>query len=37
LICVPKDEGDLGVLNLEKQNEAPLMKNLDKIFNKDIP
>jgi hypothetical protein len=36
-VCVPKDEGDLGVLNLEKQNKAPLMKNLEIFFNKDIP
>lgn len=38
MVCVPKEEGGLGVINLEKQNEALLMKNLDKFFNKkDIP
>jgi hypothetical protein len=36
--CKPKNEGGLGVLDLKKQNEALLMKNLDKFLNrKDIP
>jgi len=34
LVCKPKNEGGLGVIDIEKQNEALLMKNLDKFFNK---
>jgi hypothetical protein len=38
MVCVPKEEGGLGVIDLEKQNKALLMKNLDKFYNKkDIP
>jgi hypothetical protein len=38
MVCVPKEEGGLGVINLEKHNQALLMKNLDKFFNhKDTP
>jgi len=38
MVCIPKVEGGLGVLDLEKQNQALLMKNLHKFFNKhDIP
>jgi hypothetical protein len=38
LVCVPKDEGGLGVLDLKKQNEALMLKNLHKFFNDlDIP
>lgn len=38
MICIPKEEGSLGVIDLRKQNEALLLKNLDKFFNhKDIP
>jgi hypothetical protein len=37
MVCKPK-EGGLGVIDIKKQNEALLMKNLDKFFNKhDIP
>jgi hypothetical protein len=37
-ICRPKDQGGLGVLDLRTQNEALLLKNLHKIFNRlDIP
>ena len=37
-ICRPKDQGGLGVLNLQVQNNALLLKNLDKFFNHhDIP
>jgi len=37
MICKTK-EGGLGVIIIEKQNEALLLKNLDKLFNKrDIP
>ena len=38
LVCLPKEEGGLGVLNLRTQNDALLLKYLDKFFNKvDIP
>jgi len=38
MVCIPKEEGGLGVINLQKQNEALLLKNQDKFFNKkDIP
>jgi len=38
LVCRRKEEGGLGVLDLKRQNEALLMKNLDKFYNKkDIP
>lgn len=37
MVCKPKEEGRLGILDLKKQNEALLMKNLDKFLNrKDI-
>ena len=37
MVCNSK-EGGLGVINLELQNKALLMKNLDKFYNKkDIP
>ena len=34
MVCIPKEEGGLGVIDLQKQNEALLLKNLDKFFNK---
>jgi hypothetical protein len=34
LVCLPKPEGGLGVLDLKTQNESLLMKHLHKIFNK---
>lgn len=34
MVCIEKEEGGLGVINLEIQNQALLMKNLDKFFNK---
>ena len=34
IICVPKDQGGLGVIDLEKQNKALIIKNLHKFFNK---
>ena len=38
LVCLPKAEGGLGVLNLQTQDEAVLLKNLHKFFNKhDLP
>jgi len=36
MVCVPKEDSGLGIINLEKQNEALLMKNLDKFYNKKI-
>lgn len=38
LVCTPKDEGGLGIIDIEKQNKALLLKNLHKFFNKaDLP
>jgi hypothetical protein len=38
MVTRPKDEGGLGALDLKSQNEALLLKNLLKFFNKaDIP
>jgi len=38
LVCLPKEEGGLGVIDLKVQNEALLLKNLHKFFNRlDIP
>ena len=38
LVCKGKAEGGLGIINLEAQNQALLMKNIDKFYNrKDIP
>jgi hypothetical protein len=38
MVCLPKSEGGLGVLQLENHNDALLLKNLHKFFNKaDIP
>lgn len=38
MVCVPKSEGGLGVLNLRIQNQALLLKYLHKFFNHhDIP
>jgi hypothetical protein len=37
-ICRPKEQGGFGVLNLEIQNKALMLKNLHKFFNNhDIP
>ena len=37
-VCLPKSEGDLGVINLTTQIEALLLKKLHKFFNRlDIP
>ena len=34
----PKEKGGLGVINLRLQNDALLMKHLDKFYNKaDVP
>jgi len=38
MVTKSKEEGGLGVLDLKAQNEALLLKNLHKFFNKaDIP
>ena len=38
MVCVPKDEGGLCIIDIEKQNKALLAKNLHKFFNKeDLP
>jgi hypothetical protein len=38
LVCTSKDEGGLGIINLQTQNEALLLKHLHKFFNKcDLP
>jgi hypothetical protein len=34
LATKPKKEGGLGIINLQTQNDALLMKNLHKFFNK---
>jgi hypothetical protein len=34
MVCKPKDKGGLGVLNLKIQNQALLLKFLDKFYNK---
>lgn len=37
-VCRPKRNGGLGVINLQLQNEASLLKNLNKFYNKhDFP
>ena len=37
-VCRPKNQGGLGVLNIEVQNKALLLKNLHKFYNRmDIP
>jgi hypothetical protein len=37
-VCMPKDKGGLGILNLEIQNDALLLKYMHKFMNKaDVP
>ena len=37
-VQMPKDKGGLGVINLRLQNDALLLKHLDKFYNKvDVP
>jgi hypothetical protein len=38
LVCRPKDNGGLGIINLKLQNQGLLIKHLHKFYNKaDIP
>jgi len=38
VVMQPKEKGGLGVLNLQLQNDALLLKSLDKFYNKrEIP
>ncbi len=34
MVCKPKNKGCLGIINLEYQNIALLMKHHDKFYNK---
>jgi hypothetical protein len=34
MVCQPKEEGGLGVLNLQTHNEALLLKHFHKFYNK---
>lgn len=34
MVCIPKDEGGLGVLNLSTQNECLTLKHLHKFYNR---
>lgn len=34
MVCIPKTEGGLEVLNLRTHNECLMLKHLDKLFNK---
>src|SRR3954469_18267576 len=37
-VCRPKDKGGMGIMNLQLQNKALLLKHLHKFYNKaDIP
>jgi hypothetical protein len=35
MVCREKDQGGLGIINIRTQNEALLIKQLSKFFNKD--
>jgi hypothetical protein len=38
MVCKQKDKGGLGIINLEIQNQALLLKHLDKFYNNaDVP
>ena len=38
MVCLPKDEGGLGVINITAQKESLLLKHLHKFFNHlDVP
>jgi hypothetical protein len=34
MVCIPKVENGMGVIDLEQQNKALIIKNLHKFFNK---
>lgn len=34
MVCIPKEQGGLGVLNLRTQNECLLLKHLHKFYNR---
>lgn len=34
MVCLPKNEGRLGIINLKKHNEAIMLKTMDTFFNK---
>lgn len=34
MVLLPKNNGGLGVINLKTQNDALLLKHLDKFYNK---
>jgi hypothetical protein len=34
MVCKPKENGGLGIVNFQKKNNALLMKHLDKFYNK---
>jgi hypothetical protein len=34
MVCLPKDQRGLGIIQLEAHNEALLIKNFHKFFNK---
>jgi len=34
MVCIPKEEGGLGVHNLRTQNECLVLKHMDKFFNR---
>jgi hypothetical protein len=38
MVCKQKDKGGLGIINLKIQNQALLLKHLDKFYNSaDVP
>ena len=34
MLCIPREEGGLAVINLKMHNEALMLKSLHKFFNK---
>jgi hypothetical protein len=38
MVCLPKSDGGLGIIQLSSHNDALLLKNLHKFFNRaDVP
>jgi hypothetical protein len=35
MVCLPKNQGGMGILQLEHHNDAFLLKNLHNLFNKE--